>query len=120
MTTDFQNNCENPKTFELYDKFKDNPHVIGMMMYQSEEDNLESELVEITFKHYIDIITVVFNSSTNIGEVMLHVMGDNIDGVEDETEYVGVITVSKLEALLKSIPHISNFMEDVNESGVLH
>ena len=43
-------------------------------MYPSEEDATENEVCEITFKHYVEIITVVFNTSTQVGEVFLHVV----------------------------------------------
>lgn len=110
------NECENTKSLDIYYRFLDNPHVIGSMMYPTKEDDPENEVVEITFKHYMEIITVVFNVETEVGEVLLHTMGETEE--EDSMEPCGFITVDNLEALLKSIPHISDYME--NFVGVLH
>ena len=115
---EFFNDCTNSKTLELYNKFIHSPHCIGGMMYPAEEDAPESEIVEITFKHYMDIITVVFKAETQVDEVMLHVIGNTEE--EDDMQYCGLVTVSRLVDLLESLPHIRDFMESEFEGGLLH
>ena len=139
MLLQLQNGCEDQRTLDLYNKFIYSPHCITGVMYPVYDDEgvITEEVVEITFNHYIEVITVVFKVDTDegesLGEVFLHEVdtigkeGD-LDGSEELTEdgvqeammHCGVITESRLVELLKSLPHIRNFMEDEVGDGVLH
>ena len=124
MLLELQNGCVNPKTLLVYNKFIHSPHCVGGFMYPSEEDAPEKEVVEITFTHYMDLITVVFNIETGVGEVMLHVIDEESEeaqgGEFGRLEYCGLITVDRLVELLGKIPHIRNFMEDEKGGDTLH
>ena len=149
MLLQLQNDCEDQRTLDLYNKFIYSPHCLTGVIYPIYDDEgiIGEEVVEITFTHYVEVITVVFKASKGVGEVFLHAMdtiGNSVDesggsgssggeGVtqdvtnplteEDFTEslmYCGLITEDKLAELLESLPHIRNFMEAEVGDGVLH
>ena len=139
MLLELQNDCEDERTLALYNKFIYSPHCVTGAMYPVYDDEgvVENEFIEVTFTHYTDIITVVFKTSTSVGEVFLHSMdtigsGGEGDGSEKPSEeiteeefreslmYCGLITEDKLAELLRSLPHIRNFMEDEVGEGSLH
>ena len=113
---DITNGCTNPKTFELLARLQASPHAIGWMVFPQEED--EVEIVSVTFQHYLQIMTVDFNSETGVGVVIVH-DPDNLDDIESGTS-IGCITVDKFEALLQSLPHIDYYMEEEGLSETLH
>ena len=143
MLLQLQNGCEDQRTLDLYNKFIYSPHCVSGTMYPVYDDDgvVENEFTEITFTHYSDIITVVFKVNTGVGEVFLHgidTIGREEDGSGSEevaerveeviTEeefreslmYCGLITEDNLVELLKSLPHIRNFMEVEVGEGSLH
>ena len=139
MLLELQNDCEDQRTLDLYNKFIYSPHCITGVMYPVYDDEgvITAEHIEVTIAHYMDVITVVFKVGTDegesLGEVFLHEV-DTIgkegdldgseelaeDGVQETMMHCGVITESKLVELLKSLPHIRDFMEDEVGDGVLH
>ena len=106
--------CTEEETFELFKLFESNPHVVSLIMYPDQDE----EFVAVTFQHYTEIITVVFNVTTQVGLVKVYAPDENnllSNGVE-----VGCITVEKLLHLLDKLPHIFNYMEDEGLSETVH
>ena len=147
--SEYYNNCDKETTLELCNLFVNNPHVVNIAMFKEDNDGetqVQEEFVSISFSHYMDFYEVVFNVSTQVGQ--LYQLGyyageggadgtlneDYIEGefpiVEggdeggefDESDvqplYKGIITVKKLQAFLKILPHVMDYVEDEAEVGV--
>lgn len=109
------NGCTDPKTFDLLERLTKSPHVVSWTMFP-DEDN-DCEVVSVTFLHYVEEITIDFNSETELGEVLIPKEGDA--NFENATVF-GVITVEKFEELLGKLPHIIQYLEDEGIEETLH
>lgn len=112
MNSKFMNGCQKQETLEIMELFQSNPHCHTFSMTKCED--CDQEYVHIGFTHYSDDFYVDFNSETKVGELFVNYR------VSDkwESHYYGIITVDKLDVLLKKLPHISDFMEDEDTTGV--
>ena len=72
----------------------------------------------------MEVITILFNVETEVGEVMRHIIEDVGSGVEmsesGSWEKCGLITADRLVSLLDSLPHIKNWMEGEVGENTLH
>jgi thermostable 8-oxoguanine DNA glycosylase len=114
--TTFENNCCNPKTLEVYNKFINSPHCFSWSMIN--RDDVEFEEVCICFQHYNESFVVFFNVESEIGEVFIDLPRE-LHEEFGESEYYGLVEVDRLVDLFKSMPHLNGVLVQ-NEGGVTH
>lgn len=112
--TTYDNGCKDPKTLELFNRFFNNNHCLELVMFMPNEDS-DKETVALTFNHYGDHYEVLFDPLTLIGTVR-PMMGMFMEEASEVEEVF--ITVEKLEALFKTMPHLMDFVE--SNAGILH